>query len=135
MKPRIRASAIVIKAGKVLLIHRRKEGKEYWVFPGGGVEKDEIDKEAVVREVREETGLEVRCTQKFAEHEAKGKNHPFFICGIIQDDKLIFSGPEEQTEDNWYQPEWKDLSEIRELTLYPLEIRDQLVKRFPHANP
>ncbi len=34
---RIRAVGILIKKNKVLLIHRKNE-KEYWVFPGGGVE-------------------------------------------------------------------------------------------------
>jgi 8-oxo-dGTP diphosphatase len=130
MRTRIRSSAIIIEDGKILLIHRRKEGKEYWVFPGGGVERDETAKEAVVREVREETGLEVSCSQKFAEHEERGKKHPFFICKIVQGGELVFSGPEEQTKDNWYQPKWKALPEVKELILHPFEIRDKLVEKY-----
>lgn len=32
----------------------------YWTFPGGGVEEGETLDQAVVREVKEETGLDVR---------------------------------------------------------------------------
>src|SRR3989338_9475187 len=38
---RVRAVAIVVNNKKVLLIHRISYGKEYFVFPGGGVENGE----------------------------------------------------------------------------------------------
>jgi 8-oxo-dGTP diphosphatase len=43
--------------GKVLLSHRRD--RDMWNLPGGGVETGEMPWEAVVRETREETGLDV----------------------------------------------------------------------------
>jgi len=43
--------------GRVLLCHRRD--MDMWNLPGGGVESGEMPDEAVVREVVEETGLEV----------------------------------------------------------------------------
>ena len=43
-------------AGRVLLSHRRD--MDAWNLPGGGVEADELPTASVVREVREETGLE-----------------------------------------------------------------------------
>lgn len=46
--------------GRLLLIRRGREpGKGLWSIPGGRVEAGESDEEAVVREVREETGLVV----------------------------------------------------------------------------
>jgi 8-oxo-dGTP diphosphatase len=48
--------------GRILLILRGHEpGKGLWSIPGGRIEPGETDEEAVVREVREETGLEVTC--------------------------------------------------------------------------
>lgn len=45
-------------AGRLLLIKRGHEpGKGLWSLPGGRVEAGESDEQAVVREVREETGL------------------------------------------------------------------------------
>lgn len=43
--------------GKVLLVHSKKYG--YLKFPGGGIESGEDHVQALCREVREETGLEV----------------------------------------------------------------------------
>jgi 8-oxo-dGTP diphosphatase len=46
--------------GRLLLIKRGHEpGKGLWSLPGGKVEPGESDDQAVVREVREETGLTV----------------------------------------------------------------------------
>jgi 8-oxo-dGTP diphosphatase len=54
----IGAFAIILDdAERVLLCHRRDV--DLWNLPGGGVEAGETPWEAVVREVREETGFEV----------------------------------------------------------------------------
>lgn len=54
----IGAFAIVMnESGQVLLCHRRDS--DAWNLPGGGVENGEMPTEAVLREVEEETGLEV----------------------------------------------------------------------------
>jgi len=48
-------------AGRLLLIRRAHEpGRGLWSLPGGRVEAGESAAEAVQREVREETGLDVR---------------------------------------------------------------------------
>lgn len=48
------------EAGRLLVIQRAKEpAKGLWSIPGGHVEPGESAADAVVREVREETGLEV----------------------------------------------------------------------------
>lgn len=54
--------AVIPHHGRWLLI-RRAEGIPaggWWCFPGGAVEKDESLADAIVREVREEVGLQVR---------------------------------------------------------------------------
>ena len=59
--PVVGVGGVVIRDGKVLLISRGKPplyGR--WVVPGGTVELGEPLEEALVREMREETGLEVQ---------------------------------------------------------------------------
>lgn len=49
---------IVIKAGKILLIKRAlKEGNLSWQFPAGKIMENETPKDAVIREVFEETSI------------------------------------------------------------------------------
>jgi ADP-ribose pyrophosphatase YjhB (NUDIX family) len=53
-------SGLIVRDAKVLLIRRGKEPyKDHWSLPGGGVERGETLREAVKREMLEETGLEV----------------------------------------------------------------------------
>lgn len=53
-------SGLIVRDGKVLLIRRGKDPfRDHWSLPGGGVEPGETLREAVRREVREETGLDV----------------------------------------------------------------------------
>jgi mutator protein MutT len=53
--------AVLIEGGRVLLIRRGKEPlKGHWSLPGGTVEGGETLEQALVREMCEETALEVR---------------------------------------------------------------------------
>ena len=53
--------AIVVDEGDLLVVRRgRPPGQGLWSVPGGRVERGETMAEALVREVREETGLVVR---------------------------------------------------------------------------
>jgi ADP-ribose pyrophosphatase YjhB (NUDIX family) len=48
------------EAGRLLLIRRAQDpGRGLWSLPGGRVEPGESDEQAIVRELREETGLDV----------------------------------------------------------------------------
>src|SRR4051812_9669950 len=53
------ASAIVVDDAARILVHKRTDN-EYWSIPGGAMEPGETIAETIVREVREETGIEAR---------------------------------------------------------------------------
>lgn len=60
MDLRVAAYAVVERRGRILLTHWRRGHLHGWTLPGGGIEHGEDPRDAVVREVLEETGLEAR---------------------------------------------------------------------------
>ena len=62
--------AIIIKDNKVLVLKRRDKRAEYnnrWEFPGGAVEANEGIKFNLVRETKEESGLDVEIIESLPE--------------------------------------------------------------------
>ena len=56
----VAVDAVIFRDNKVLLLHRnRPPFNGCWVLPGGRVEKHETVEAAVMREAREETGLDI----------------------------------------------------------------------------
>jgi 8-oxo-dGTP diphosphatase len=59
-RPYLAVSAAIFRDGHVLIVRRgRPPAHGLYTLPGGGVELGETLEEAIIREVREETGLEI----------------------------------------------------------------------------
>ena len=75
-KPRLRVvAAALFDAERRVLIAERPAGKHmagWWEFPGGKVDSGESDTDALVRELREELGIEAR-----PDHEVMRLSHEY----------------------------------------------------------
>ena len=71
-KKHFTASALIIENDKVLLAHHKK--LDVWLYPGGHMEDTETPDEALVREVKEETGLDIEIIGEKDENLADQKN-------------------------------------------------------------
>ena len=56
---RQRACGIVIRDEHLLMVRHVHDNRDYWTFPGGGIEAGETILQAARREVQEETGIEL----------------------------------------------------------------------------
>lgn len=129
-----RVTGIVRREGQILLIHRFREGREYWVFPGGGVEEGETREEALRREMLEETGLEL-CSFKFLSASSTQPGVLFYACVLAPGEPRL-GGPEqaEQSPENQFILEWVDARRVTALpALYPLLERPILLDDPPNG--
>ena len=96
--------ALIVKDGKFLLIERKISMLGlHWAFPGGVNQKGETDEEAVVREAKEEVGLEVKVVKKLLE-----RKHPdtlvqvaYFHCELKGNQKPLIGEDYEISEVAW----------------------------------
>ena len=85
---RDRATAVVIREGKVLLVHGRNPT---FAMPGGGIEPEESADCAAVRELIEETGLKASQTKfLFVLETAIHRHHVF----LVEAEGEVKMGPE-----------------------------------------
>ena len=125
------ARGVCIRNGKVLLC--LPKDRSYSYLPGGHIEFGETGREALVREMKEETGLDATAGDLLGVVESsfvqKGEKH----CEI----NLIYemrvpvpvtsSSGEVQSQEDWICFDWVECDRISSMNLLPVEMRDFLV--------
>ena len=118
MSIRIRVCAFLSRDDEVLLVKHEKESREYWLLPGGGVEQGEDLHQAIIRELKEETSLDVKPRQLLFVCESispEGRHvlHVCFKCDQIGGDLKVHK--DERLKDALFF----DKNELAKLTIYP----------------
>ena len=114
---RIPQKALIKKNGKYLILKRSDSAKHYpmhWDLPGGKLEHGEEPREGLVREVKEETNLDVKVLGPIFSH-INTKNSFAFI--IVYKTKLIGGRIKLSFEHSEYK--WATKKEILNLALNP----------------
>lgn len=130
MTKRVRAGALVFREGALLLIHRKKQGKEYYVIPGGGVDDGESPEEACLRELQEETSLTGEIERvAFTIEQEKDVQHYFLVKNTAGEAVLSENSVEAQrsTEENVFTPVWVKTEELASHEIVPREAKEWLV--------
>jgi 8-oxo-dGTP diphosphatase len=117
MTTRVPCAGAVVRdpAGRLLLVRRGREpGRGRWSLPGGRVEAGETAADAAVREVREETGLEVIAGALVGRVERPG---PKGVTYVIEDIACTVSGGWLRAGDDADDARWVDGAEFALLPL------------------
>jgi ADP-ribose pyrophosphatase YjhB (NUDIX family) len=105
----------------LLLIERADDG--YWAMPGGMVEVGECFTEAAVREVREETGLEVAITGLVGLYSDPGHVTAYDDGTVSQECSIVFRGREVggtiRTSDESRSVRYVPLPDMANLFMHP----------------
>lgn len=103
--------AVIERNGKVALVQRNREPfKESWMFPAGFVDYGEHPKDALIREVREEVGLELTSSELFdfwlATEDPRSPGLYLFIYkASIENDNMTNNDPLENKNVGWFELE------------------------------
>ncbi len=129
MKNRISVGALIIYEQKILLVnHKKDEHYDFWVAPGGGVEGTETIEVSAIREVKEETGLDIKIRKLAYIEELYNSN--IRICKFWFYATLL--GGEIQTDqdskiiENIVDVKFLSKNDFSDKLVFPPEIEDQL---------
>ena len=114
--------AVVLNgSGKILLIH--KTDNQLWALPGGGHEAGESIAEAVVREVREETGYDVEVESLTGVYTNPNHVMAYDDGEVRQQFSIAFRarlvGGEKRTSDESDEVAWLNPDEIAAVKMHP----------------
>ena len=100
--------------GRILMVRQHHEDRDLWMVPGGGIEEGENSIDAAVREVKEETGLDVEITGVAWHIEEvspeRGQRFVNYMIGRIVGGELALGGDPELAEDRQVLREARFLS-------------------------
>ena len=142
----VRVAGIVPMNGGFVLMHRKnvirnKDYQEYYTFPGGHLEEGETLEEGVIREIKEEFGINVKVEKKLYELENSRVNMKeyFFLCEYVDGefgtgDGEEFSNNPEYKDSGEYIPEIVKRENISNLIVLPLEIKEKFVQDLQKGN-
>ena len=104
--------------GNIILIKRKYPPfKGYYALPGGHVDKDETSKHALIREVEQETNLNVRITKKIGYYKEKGRDPRGTIHSTTYKCKIRGDSPKMKDKDDATEIEAVPIEKLREIKL------------------
>lgn len=97
------AVVIVVREGRMLVIRRARSvvAPLTYCFPGGGIDGDESEEDALVRECREELGVTVRPVRRLWQCQTAWKVQLAWWLGELEPDAVPVPNPAEIESVHW----------------------------------
>lgn len=119
--PTTRVSVVVLRNNdrEILLVKHRKGSRQYWVLPGGRLEYGETFHECAVRELKEETGLEVSVERFLFMSEAIAPDRSRHIVNVYLKAKVIGGTMKIGNEPVLAGVDFVPVANLDKMTLFP----------------
>ena len=112
--------AVIIEGGRLLLVRRGRGAYQgYWAVPGGRQRRGETMREAVIREVGEETGLTVDVREVVWAGDIMDDGHPPSYHYAVVDFVATQTGGHLEAGDDAAEVRWVPVDEVRSMRLTP----------------
>ena len=125
------ARGVAVSDGRILLCKAKGGSTTY--LPGGHIELGESGREALIREMKEETGLDVSLGRFLGVVEnsflQKGKRHSEI--NLVYEMAILPGQGEVAAAEDWIEFEWRDLADLDSANLLPEVFR--VLGKNPHA--
>ena len=128
---RVRAGAVVLRGPDILLIARHQARDRWYEIPGGGVEAGEDPAGAVLRELREETGLVGRVERELAVVFKDGRREHYLL--VTAEGSIVDRSTLDLEEDA--EPVWCRLADLPTLPLWPKRLAWRVAEWAAHGWP
>ena len=132
-KFRVRCAAVLIRGDEILLVKHEKDGRVYWLLPGGGLEPGETLAQATERELHEECGVTIRCGRLLLVAESLEPSRARQIINMVFLAELLAGEAHLATKNDarLVGVAWVKRDALQSLTFYP-DFRDQLLTQWEH---
>lgn len=117
--PTTRVSVVVIDDNRILLVRHRKGPRQYLVLPGGRLEYGETFKECAVRELKEETGLDIEVERFLFLSEAIAPDRSRHIVNVYLKARVVGGIMKVGNEPVLAGVEFIPLHDLETVTLFP----------------
>ncbi len=119
---KVRPTGVLLQDGRVLLIKQSVTAKRKWSLPGGRLETGETIEHCLVRELKEETGLDVRVDRLlYVTDRSSGFDHVVHMMFLVENLDPDFLPLEWTHEDAHSSGSSEPLREIRMVPCADLE--------------
>ena len=136
------ARAIIIENNKILVMFRNKQGSQYYTLVGGRANDSENPEDALLREIKEETGLDITHARLvYVEYHQPPYNEQYiYLCEVALHADVALQDTSEEAylnnlSVNIHRPQWADVKSFAKLPFRTPQLQAAIVKGLKKGFP
>jgi 8-oxo-dGTP diphosphatase len=127
---KIRVAGVYTRGDEILLVNHVKDGRSYWLLPGGWLEFGESLAAGLERELREECALETRTGKLLLLAESLPPDRHRHVLNLVYQGEIVAGEAKlNEVSERLKGVAWRKKAELPGLTFFP-DIKDALIRHW-----
>jgi len=126
----IRVSVVLIDGGRILLSNHIEDDEPFWTLPGGRLKTGETVNEAVVRELKEETGLDIEPKGLLFVDEAVSNDRTIHGLQLVFRGEAVGGAFHPKPEGQYLGAEFIEIEKLAEINFKPSVIAEEIASAY-----